>query len=111
MRRTRSGRWRAWVGGVLAVTLCGCGPLESVAQGIKGPSEVVGRNQQWFLDNVGEPCSKEVSAIGGDIWLYAQSAEDVTILECGTPGVRRSWGIYFSGHVCTAAMSLDRPPQ
>ena len=100
-----------WVGGALLFALSGCGPLETVAQGIQGPSEVVGRNAQWFLDNVGEPCAKETSAIGGAVWLYAQESGGGGLLECGTPGVRRSWAIYFSGDVCTAAMSLDRPPQ
>src|SRR4051794_13065488 len=88
----------AWV---LVAMVCGCGPIGSIAQGFEGPSEVVGRSPQWFLDNVGVPCSKERSPIGGEVWLYAQEADTVKLLECGTPGVKRAWAIYFTGTVCT----------
>ena len=101
---------RGWWGLALLVAASGCGPLETFAQGIEGPSEFVGRDQQWFLDNVGEPCSRELSPLGAEVWLYAQAAQGVELLACGTPGVKRSWAIYFSGSVCTTAMSHDRAP-
>ena len=108
MGRAGKGRWGL---GVLLTAALGCGQIAGFAQGIEGPSEVVGHDQQWFLDNVGVPCAKERSLVGGEVWLYAQVDQGVDLLDCDTPGVRRSWGIYFMGSVCTAAMSLDRPPR